>query len=27
VDLKLALPIGITSDADDYGVTVGLTFR
>lgn len=27
VDLKLGIPIGITSDADDYGFTVGLTYR
>jgi len=27
VDLKLGLPIGLTDDADDYGVTLGLTYR
>jgi hypothetical protein len=27
VDLKLGIPIGITNDADDYGVTLGFTYR
>jgi len=26
-DLKLAVPVGITSDADDYGVTLGFSYR
>lgn len=26
-DLKLGIPIGITNDADDYGVTLGFTYR
>ncbi len=26
-DLKLGVPVGITSDADDYGVTLGFTYR
>jgi hypothetical protein len=27
VDLKLGVPVGLTSDADDYGVTLGFTYR
>ncbi|MGB5648997.1 MAG: hypothetical protein WBM59_02870 [Sedimenticolaceae bacterium] len=27
VDLKLGIPVGLTSDADDYGVTLGFTYR
>jgi len=27
VDLKLGIPVGLTNDADDYGVTLGFTYR
>ena len=27
VDLKIGVPVGLTNDADDYGVTLGFTYR
>jgi len=27
VDLKIGVPVGLSSDADDYGVTLGFTYR